>query len=45
MQFIEYIVDIEMGMKLSRLKLFNPKLLKFDKLEGTYSQNIILIKT
>jgi len=45
MQFIEYIKDIEMGMQLSRLGLFNPKLLNYDKLERINSQNILLIKT
>lgn len=45
MQFIEFIEDIEMGMQLSRLGLFNPKLLNYDKLENVNSQNILLIKT
>lgn len=45
MQFIEYIEDIEMGMQLSRLGLFNPKLLNYDQLENINNQNILLIKT
>jgi len=45
MQFTEYIEDVEMGMQLSRLGLFNPKLLNYDKLENVNSQNILNIKT
>jgi len=44
-QFIEYIEDIEMGMQLSRLGLFNPKLLTYDKLDSVNNRNILLIKT
>uniref|UniRef100_V9H1L4 Envelope protein n=2 Tax=Drosophila ananassae TaxID=7217 RepID=V9H1L4_DROAN len=45
MQFIEYIEDLEMGMQLSRLGLFNPKLLNYDKLQNVNSENILLTKT
>jgi len=45
MQFTEYIEDLEMAMQLSRLGLFNPKLLNYDKLENVNSQNILNIKT
>jgi len=38
--FIEYIEDIEKGMQLSRLGLFNSKLLNYDKLESINNQNI-----
>lgn len=45
LQFTEYIEDIEMGMQLSRLGLFNPKLLNYDKLENVNAKNILSIKT
>lgn len=45
LQFTEYVEDLEMGMQLSRLGLFNPKLLNYDKLENINSQNILSIKT
>jgi len=45
LQFTEYIEDLEMGMQLSRLGLFNPKLLNYDKLDNVNSQNIPSIKT
>jgi len=38
MLFIEYIEDIEMGMQLSRLGHFNPKLLNYNKLESIDSK-------
>lgn len=44
-QFTEYIEDIAMGMQLSRLGLFNPKLLNYDKLENVDSSNILQTKT
>lgn len=44
-QFTEYIEDIAMGMQLSRLGLFNPKLLNHDRLENVDSSNILQIKT
>lgn len=44
-QFTEYIEDIAMGMQLSRLGLFNPKLLNYDRLENVDSSNILQIKT
>lgn len=34
-----------MGMQLSRLRLFNPKLLNYDRLEHVDSSNILQIKT
>lgn len=34
-----------MGMQLSRLGLFNPKLLNYDRLENVNTKNILLIKT
>jgi len=39
MHFTEYVEDLEMAMQLSRLGLFNPKLLNYDKLENVNSQN------
>lgn len=39
-QFIEYIEYIAMGMQLSRLGIFNPKLLNCDKLENVDRTNI-----
>lgn len=45
MQFIEYVEDVEMGMQLSRLGLFNPKWLNYDKLDNVNNRNILLVKT
>lgn len=43
--FTEYIEDIEMGSQLTRLGIFNPKLLKHDNLGNVNFQNLMDIKT
>jgi len=44
-QFTEYIEDIELGMQLTRLGIFNPKLLKHDYLKHVNSEKMLKIKT
>jgi len=44
-QFTEYIEDIELGMQLTRLGIFNPKLLKHDYLKHVISEKMLKIKT
>jgi len=43
--FAEYIEDLEMGMQLARLGIFNPKLLKQDYLTNINSEILLNIKT
>nr|AAC33319.1 envelope protein [Drosophila virilis] len=43
--FTEYIEDIEMGMQLTRLGIFNPKLLKHDYLLHVNSEKLLNTKT
>lgn len=44
-QFTEYIEDIELGMQLTRLGIFNPKLLRHDPLSHVNSEKLLNIKT
>lgn len=44
-QFTEYIEDIKLGMQLTRLGIFNPKLLKHDYLTNVNSEKVPNIKT
>jgi len=44
-QFTEYIEDIELGLQLTRLGIFNPKLLKHDLLIHVNSEKLLNIKT
>jgi len=44
-QFTEYIEDIELGLQLTRLGTFNPKLLKHDLLTHVNSEKLLNIKT
>jgi len=43
--FTEYIEDIEMGSQLTRLGIFNPKLLKHDQLGNIHYKNLMDTKT
>lgn len=43
--FTEYIEDIEMGMQLTRLGIFNPKLLKHNYLKHVDSEKLLNTKT
>lgn len=43
--FTEYIEDIEMGMQLTRLGIFNPKLLKHNYLNHVDSEKLLNTKT
>jgi len=42
-QFTEYIEDIELGLQLTRLGTFNPKLLKHDSLIHVNSEKLLNI--
>jgi len=44
-QFTEYIEDIELGLQLTRLGIFNPKLLKHDLLIHVNSEKLLYVKT
>jgi hypothetical protein len=44
-QFTEYIEDIELGLQLTRLGIFNPKLLRHDSLTHVNSEKLLSIKT
>jgi len=44
-QFTEYIEDIELGLQLTRLGKFNPKLLKHYSLIHVNSEKLLNIKT
>jgi len=43
--FTEYVEDIELGMQITRLGLFNPKLLKHDYLKNVNPEKFLRIKT
>jgi len=43
--FTEYVEDIELGMQMTRLGLFNPKLLKHDYLKNMNPEKLLRIKT
>jgi len=44
-QFTEYIEDIELSLQLTRLGIFNPKLLKHDLLTHVNSEKLLYVKT
>jgi len=43
--FTDYVEDIELGMQMTRLGLFNPKLLKHDYLKNMNPEKLLRIKT
>jgi len=43
--FTEYVEDIELGMQMTRLGLFIPKLLKHDYLKNMNPEKLLRIKT
>lgn len=45
LQFTDNIEDIELGLQLTRLGIFNPKLLKHDYLTHVNSEKLLNIKT